>query len=131
MPVLLYCPVDESINDTRQSCVRGMPASTLSSEYCTVQVLVAFGSIIVLIVLQSRLHQVPAKKGDCYWEVSVKGGSTVYLQWVYDRTKHVLLSLYTKTVNLQRNNSSRVGLISRPHPGGRAWGQGYRVIHCS
>ena len=36
LPVLLYCPVSESISGAGQSCVRGMPVSTI---FCTVQVL--------------------------------------------------------------------------------------------
>ena len=38
-PVLLYCPVGESTSSARQSCVRDMPVSALSSEFCIVQVL--------------------------------------------------------------------------------------------
>ena len=37
--VLVQCPVGGSISDAGQSCARGLPASTLSSEFCTVQVL--------------------------------------------------------------------------------------------
>ena len=40
VPVLVQCPVGESISDAGQSCARGLPASAaLSSEFCTVQVL--------------------------------------------------------------------------------------------
>ena len=34
LPVLLYCPVSESISGAGQSCVRGMPVSAI---FCTVQ----------------------------------------------------------------------------------------------
>ena len=40
VPVLVQCPVGESISGAGQSCARGLPASALSSEFCTVQVLV-------------------------------------------------------------------------------------------
>ena len=40
VPVLVQCPVGESISGARQSCAIGLPASALSSEFCTVQVLV-------------------------------------------------------------------------------------------
>ena len=39
IPVLVQCPVGESISGAGQSCARGLPASALSSEFCTVQVL--------------------------------------------------------------------------------------------
>ena len=39
VPVLVQCPVGESISGAGQSCAKGMPAFALSSEFCTVQVL--------------------------------------------------------------------------------------------
>ena len=39
IPVLVNCPPGESISSARQSCMRSLPASVLSSEFCTVQVL--------------------------------------------------------------------------------------------
>ena len=39
VPVLVQCPVGESICGAGQSCVRDLLASALSSEFCTVQVL--------------------------------------------------------------------------------------------
>ena len=38
--VLVLCPVGESISGAGQSCARGLAASALWSEFCTVQVLV-------------------------------------------------------------------------------------------
>ena len=39
VPVLVRCLVGESTSGARQSCVRGLPASVLSSEFYAVQVL--------------------------------------------------------------------------------------------
>ena len=39
VPVLVQRPVDESTSGAGQSCARSPPASALSSEFCTVQVL--------------------------------------------------------------------------------------------
>ena len=40
VPLLVHCLVGESIRGARQSYARGLPASALLSEFCTVQVLV-------------------------------------------------------------------------------------------
>ena len=39
VPVLVQCPVGESISGAGQFCARGLSVSALSSEFCTVQVL--------------------------------------------------------------------------------------------
>ena len=38
VPVLVQCPLGELISSAGQSCARDLPASALSSEFCTVQV---------------------------------------------------------------------------------------------
>ena len=69
VPVLLYCPVVDSVSGGGQSCIRGMQAS--SFEFCIVQVLEGPKNLssflkclhsvsVVLIVVQSGPHQVAA-----------------------------------------------------------------------